>query len=232
MAKKEEWQKKSEASPHPGLESLCRDTKLFTWGTWQNVSQNLSTKPDRAAKPRKKKTKRKASIPPSAQRMLTTHASKKGSLQDGFIRFQTRWLFCCCQSGKFLPTSAEELRCRLTTRIFTFAPFIVPHRLTAADGATVKMPAYHTHTQTHPLWGPADFFLPKLGAGTNSHSGSNTGGTGQSLGERQQKEKTSRDAQHRIKWWKWIFFLRSSNQKVPLKSNSSLPDKHVKSLLW
>ena len=26
MAKKEEWQKKSEASPHPGLKSLCRDT--------------------------------------------------------------------------------------------------------------------------------------------------------------------------------------------------------------
>lgn len=62
----------------------------------------------------------------------------------------------------------------------------------------------HTHVQTHPLWGPADFFLPKLGAGTSSHSGSNTGGTGQSLGEREQKEK--RDAQHRIKWWKWIFF--------------------------
>lgn len=28
MAKKEERQKESEASPHPGLKSLCGDTKL------------------------------------------------------------------------------------------------------------------------------------------------------------------------------------------------------------
>lgn len=28
MATKEEWQKESEASPHPGLKSLCRKTKL------------------------------------------------------------------------------------------------------------------------------------------------------------------------------------------------------------
>lgn len=142
MAKKEEWQKKSEASPHPGLESLCRDTKLFTWGTWQNVSQNVATKPDRAAKPRKKKEDKKKSLHPSiCTKDADNPGFKKGSLQDGSTRFQTRWLFCCCQSGKFPPTSAEELRCRLTTRIFTFAPFIVPDRLTAADGATVKMPA-------------------------------------------------------------------------------------------
>lgn len=36
---------------------------------------------------------------------------------------------------------------------------------------------------THPLWGPADSSLPKLGAGTSSRSGSNTGGTGRSLGD-------------------------------------------------
>lgn len=98
------------------------------------------------ARPRSKATKKKEDKKKSLHPSICTKDAdnpgfKKGSLQDGSTRFQTRWLFSCCQSGKFLPTSAEELRCRLTTRIFTFAPFIVPDRLTAADGATVKMPA-------------------------------------------------------------------------------------------
>lgn len=37
----------------------------------------------------------------------------------------------------------------------------------------------------HPLWGPADFSLPRPAACTGSRSGSNTGGTGQSLEDKQ-----------------------------------------------
>lgn len=188
MAKKEEWQKKSEASPHPGLESLCRDTKLFTWGTWQNVSQNLSTKPDRAAKP-----------PPSAQRMLTTHASKKDLCKMDLQGFRQDDYSAAAN----LVNSFQHLlkSCDADWQL-EFSP--LPHLLSQTD-SLLQMVQQLKCLQTHPLWGPADFFLPKLGAGTSSHSGSNTGGTGQSLGERQQKEK--RDAQHRIKWWKWIFFF-------------------------
>lgn len=208
MAKKEEWQKKSEASPHPGLESLCRDTKLFTWGTWQNVSQNLSTKPDRAAKPRKKKkTKRKASIPPSAQRMLTTQASKKDLCKMDLQGFRQDDYSAAAN----LVNSFQHLlkSCDADWQL-QFSP--LPHLLSQTD-SLLQMVQQLKCLQTHPLWGPADFFLPKLGAGTSSHSGSNTGGTGQNLGERQQKEKC--DAQHRLKWWKWNFFFKE------LKSDSA-----------
>lgn len=104
--------------------------------------------------------------------------------------------------------------------IFNFAPFIVPDRLAAAGGATVQMPTAHTHThaQTHPLWGPADSFLPKLGADTSSRSDSNTGGTGQSLGEKQQKEKHY--IQHRTKWWK-LFLFCFFKEKKKLQSVSA-----------
>lgn len=104
---------------------------------------------------KKKKTKRKASIPPTAQRMLTT-----GSLQDGYTRFQTRWLFCCCHSGKFLPTSAEEMWCRLTTRIFTFAPFIVPDSLLQMVQQFKCLPTTHTRANA-PTVRSSWFLSPK-----------------------------------------------------------------------
>lgn len=39
MAKKQEWQKKSETSPHPGLKSLCRDTNCNSdlGTTWHRI---------------------------------------------------------------------------------------------------------------------------------------------------------------------------------------------------
>lgn len=113
---------------------------------------------------------------------------REGSMWNLSTRVETKRLFCCCYSSKFLATSAQELWWRLTMLLnFQLCPIYCPRQI-CCDRWCNSSNAYRTHTQTHPLWGPADSFLPTLGAGTSSRSDSNTEGTEQSLEKRQQKK--------------------------------------------
>lgn len=129
VAKKEEWQKKSETSPHPGLESLWRDTQFEPPDGMLAKIYRLSCTAATTQKTHSlflhlKNTQSTKGMPIRTERVLCEMESTWFSMRKLFC-----CCYCCCYSGNFLKTSAQGLWCRLTTQLnFQLCPNYCPRK--------------------------------------------------------------------------------------------------------